>query len=406
MGIFDNLFNRRKNQMARDYYDSNFATFTAYNPVFRDWNGKLYESELVRASVDTIARHISKLKIEYHGSAHPELINRLKKGICPFMTDSQFLYKTATMLYMSNTCFILPVLDNNLQTIGYYADIPEEWKLKKYRDEYWIRMKFADRSVGAVRLDEVGILTRFHYKDMLFGDSHSGLDETMKLLNIQRQAIEENVKNGATYRFWGQYMQVAKESDLEKERKRFTEKNLSSKADNSGMLLFPRDYDNIHQIENKPYSIDTSQMQLIKDNVYDFYGVNTDMIQNKASSEVMDAFFNGLIEPFAIQMGEVLRNLIFSYNERSYGNDVYLVANRLQYMSTSQKIQMARDFGDRGILSVNEIRELLNFAPRDDGDVTFIRGEYFTTDQKLTELTEAQTETEEEDGKDSENAVV
>lgn len=197
-------------------------------------------------------------------------------------------------------------------------------------------------------------------------------------------------------------MQVAKESDLEKERKRFTEKNLSSKADNSGMLLFPRDYDNIHQIENKPYSIDTAQMQLIKDNVYDFYGVNTDMIQNKASSEVMDAFFNGLIEPFAIQMGEVLRNLIFSYNERSYGNDVYLVANRLQYMSTSQKIQMARDFGDRGILSVNEIRELLNFAPRDDGDVTFIRGEYFTTDQKLTEL--AETTTEAEDGKDSENA--
>ena len=227
MGIFDNLFNRRKNQLARDYYDSNFATFTAYNPVFRDWNGKLYESELVRASVDTIARHISKLKIEYHGSAHPELINRLKKGICPFMTDSQFLYKTATMLYMSNTCFILPVLDNNLQTIGYYADIPEEWKLKKYNGDYWIRMKFSDRSVGAVRLDEVGILTRFHYKDMLFGDSHSGLDETMKLLNIQRQAIEENVRNGATYRFWGQYMQVAKESDLEKERKRFTEKNFS-----------------------------------------------------------------------------------------------------------------------------------------------------------------------------------
>ena len=73
-------------------------------------------------------------------------------------------------------------------------------------------------------------------------------------------------------------------------------------------------------------------------------------------------------------------------------------------MSTSQKIQMARDFGDRGILSVNEIRELLNFAPRDDGDVTFIRGEYFTTDQKLTEL--AETTTEAEDGKDSENAVL
>lgn len=397
MGIFDNLFNRKKNQMARDYYDSNFATFTAYSPVFRDWNGALYESELVRASVDTIARHISKLKIEYHGSAKPDLITRLKKGICPFMTDSQWLYKTATMLYMNNTVFILPVLDKNLQVIGYYSDIPEEWKLKIYKDEYWIRMKFHDRTVGAVKLDEVGILTRFQYKDMLFGDSHSGLDETMKLLSIQRQALEENAKNGATYRFWGQYVQVAKGTDLEKERKRFTEENLASNKGNSGMLLFPKDYDNIHQIENKPYSIDTAQMQLIKDNVYDFYGTNTEMIQNRASSEVMDAFFNGLIEPFSIQAGEVLRNLIFTYNERSYGNTVYLVANRLQYMSTSQKIEMARDFGDRGILSVNEIRELLNFAPKEDGDVTFIRGEYFTTDQKLTQQAEEEANGNTED---------
>lgn len=402
MGIFDNLFNRRKNQIAKDYYDSNFATFTAYSPVFRNWNGELYESELVRASVDTIARHISKLKFEFHGSAKPDLIARLKKGICPFLTDSQFLYKTATMLYMTNSVFILPVLDKNYQVIGYYPDIPDEWKLKMYKDEYWLRMKFRDHSVGAVKLTDVGILTRFQFKDMLFGDSRSGLDETMKLLQIQRQAVEENVKNGATYRFWGQYVQVAKGSDLEKERKRFTEQNLASNKDNSGMLLFPKDYDNIHQIENKPYTIDTSQMQLIKDNVYDFYGVNTDMIQNRASSEVMDAFFNGLIEPFSIQMGEVMRNLIFSWNERSYGNDVFLVANRLQYMSTSMKIEMARDFGDRGILSVNEIRELLNFAPKEDGDVTFIRGEYFTTDQKLTDLANIQQEGN--DGKDSENA--
>lgn len=385
MGIFDNLFRRRSREIARDYYDSNFATFTAYRPVYRDWNGQLYENELVRASVDTIARHISKLKIDYRGSARPDFIARLKKGICPFLTDSQFLYKTATILYMNNTCFLLPVLDKNYQPLGYFPALPTEWKVKLYKDEHWLSMTFEDRSKGAVPLKDVGILTRFQYKDMFFGDSRSGLDETMKLVNIQRQAIEENAKNGASYRFWGQYVQVAKGKDLEEERKRFTEQNLASKKDNSGLLLFPRDYDNIHQMENKPYTIDTSQMQYIKDNVYDFYGVNLAIIQNRASSEEMDAFYNGLIEPFSIQMGEVLRNMIFSYNERSYGNDVYLIANRLQYMSTSQKIAMARDLGDRGILTINEIRELLNFAPKEDGDVSFIRGEYFTTDAKIGE---------------------
>lgn len=399
MGIFDNLFRKRDKELTRDYYDKNFATFTAYTPTFHAWNGKLYENELVRASVDAIARHISKLKIEYHGSAKPDFIARLKKGICPFLTDSQFLYKTATLLYMSNTCFILPVLDNNMMTIGYFPAVPHSWKIKLFKDEYWLRMEFEDRTIGSVKLADVGILTRFQYKDMLFGDNRSGLDETMKLLNIQRQALEENAKNGATYRFWGQYVQVAKGSDLEKERKRFTEQNLSAGSGNSGMLLFPRDYDNIHQIENKPYSIDTEQMKLIKENVYDFYGTNLAIIQNRATAEEMDAFYNGLVEPFSIQMGEVLRNLIFSYNERAYGNDVFLVANRLQYMSTSQKIQMARELGDRGILTINEIRELLNFAPREDGDASFIRGEYYNTEEKL-----GTAEGEETNADDSENA--
>lgn len=391
MGIFDNLFRRKQNQIRAEYERNQFATFTAYTPVFRNWRGCLYESELVRASIDTIARHIGKLKIEYKGSGQQELITRLKKGICPFLTDSQFLYKTATLLYMTNTVFILPVYDKDMKTIlGYYPEVPQEWQVRTYNDEYWIRMRMKDRTWGAVKIDSLGILTRFQYQDMLFGDQRSGLEETMKLMDLQKQAIEENVKNGATYRFYGQATTVMKASDLAMERQRFTEDNLTRDSENGGFLLFPAQYKDIKQVQNAPYSIDTDQMRLIKENVYDFFGVNSNLIQNHASSEEMDSFFNGCIEWFSIQCGEVLRNLIFTYNERSYGNDVFLVANRLQYMSTNQKIALARDFGDRGILTKNEIRELLNFAPTEDGDVSFIRGEYFTTADKI-----AQTEEEE-----------
>jgi hypothetical protein len=37
---------------------------------------------------------------------------------------------------------------------------------------------------------------------------------------------------------------------------------------------------------------------------------------------------------------------------------------------------MARDLGDRGILTINEIRELFNYGPIEGGDVAYIRGEY------------------------------
>ena len=112
MGLFDNLFRRKETAKALEKLRSEFGVFTAYRPAFKTWNGALYENELVRASIDTIARHVAKLKIEYRGSANSDLVNRLKKGICPFMTDSQFLYKMATTLYINNSCFIVRVYDN------------------------------------------------------------------------------------------------------------------------------------------------------------------------------------------------------------------------------------------------------------------------------------------------------
>lgn len=404
MGLFDNLFKRRENAKALEKLRSEFGVFTAYRPAFKTWNGALYENELVRASIDTIARHVAKLKIEYRGSANSDLVNRLKKGICPFMTDSQFLYKMATTLYINNTCFIVPVYDNDFKIIGYYPTIPEHWEVKELEGKPWLVMYFDEgkgyrksENKGAVPINEVGILTRYQYNSKYFGDDKSGLDETMKLIDLQRQAVAENVKNGATYRFYAKSLSVLKTDDLKKERQRFTEQNLQSSKENGGVLLFPRDYDDIKQIENKPYSIDAEQQKLIKDNVYDFYGVNSNVIQNKATSDELDAFFNGCIEWISIQAGEVLRNLIFSYKERSYGNEVLLLANRLQYMSANQRLELSKDLLDRGILSINEAREILNLSPIEDGDVYFIRGEYYTVGDKINGGTDNGTE-------DNENA--
>ena len=391
MGLFDNIFKRRETKKTLEYINDHAGFITAYRPAFKDWNGYIYENELVRASIDTIARHISKLKIEYRGSANGELITRLKKGICPYMTDSQFLYKLATILYINNTAFIVPLYSDDLKIIGYEPTLPTSWYVTEVDKVPWIVMNYKKDHYHTITekvpypLSEIGILTRHQYTSRFFGENETGLRETMKLINLQNQAIEENVKNGASYRFIATSATVLKPSDLAKERQRFTEENLTSSRNNGGILLFPRDYQNIKQIENKPYSIDSEQMKLIKENCYDYFGVNTALIQNHATADELDAFFNGLIEPFSIQAGEVLRNMIFTYNERSYGNEVLLLSNRLQYMSANQRLELSKDLLDRGILSIHEAREILNLSPIEDGDVYFIRGEYYTVNDKIND---------------------
>ena len=78
--------------------------------------------------------------------------------------------------------------------------------------------------------------------------------------------------------------------------------------------------------------------------------------------------------------------MLFSERERAQGSYLIANANRLQYMSTSQKVQMAQQLLDRGVMSINEARELFNYGEVENGDVRFIRGEYINADDKVSDL--------------------
>jgi hypothetical protein len=216
------------------------------------------------------------------------------------------------------------------------------------------------------------------------------LDDTLQLINAQNQNIEEGVKNAANYKFMAQVNNFTKADDLKNERLRFSKENLTKDAEGGGLLLFPNTYQNIQQIKAGNFTIDPDQAKLINDNVYKYFGVNEKIMRNEATSDELDAFFNGAIEPFAIQFSEAMTKAIFSERERANGNYLIANANRLQYMNTSQKVQMAQQMLDRGVMSINEARELFNYSPVEGGDVRTIRGEYKNAgDDELTGGTNA-----------------
>ena len=187
-----------------------------------------------------------------------------------------------------------------------------------------------------------------------------------------------------------QLSNFAKPSDIAKERSRFVSENLSTDSDSGGFLLFPNTYKDIKQIDVRPYTIDAEQMKQIRENVYNYFGVSEPVLQSSATSELLDGFFNGSIEPFSIQFSEAMTKAIFSERERAQGSYLVATANRLQYMSVSQKVQMAKELGDRGAILIDEIRELFNYAPLPNGagQVAPIRGEYKATDELSGEGTE------------------
>ena len=96
--------------------------------------------------------------------------------------------------------------------------------------------------------------------------------------------------------------------------------------------------------------------------MFDYFGVNSDILQNKAYGDAWSAFYEGAIEPFAIQFSDVVTKMLFSERERASGSFLMATANRLQYMSNTEKLNVSAQMADRGIMNRDEIREIWNFA--------------------------------------------
>ena len=377
MGLFDWIFGNRPKE--KEKLLEQFKMLDGYTPTFTSFSGGVYESELIRAAINARATHISKLKVETYGAARPALQNKLKNNPNEFQTWTQFQYRLSTLLDVHNTAFITPIWDQYGQPSGIYTPLPTRCEIVQYGGVPYLRYEFSNGNKAAVELEYCGIMTKYQYRNDFFGESNEALRQTMELINIQNQGIEEGVKSAATYRFMAKLSNFAKAEDLAKERQRFTKENFSKEAKGGGVLLFPNTYQDIKQVEVKPWVVDADQQKAIEANVYRYYGVNDDILTNHFDSENWSAFYEGAIEPFAIQEAEVLKKMFFTLREQSQGNGVSVTANRLQYLSNKDKLNVSAEMADRGLMTRNEIREIWNMPPLPEpiGSQLPIRGEYY-----------------------------
>ena len=373
MGMLEKIFGRRE-QPAGLRNASTFKMLEGYTPAWTTWRGSIYESELIRASLDAWGRHAAKLKPNVKGSAQKELGNRLRVRPNAFQEWTKFLYQTATVLGARNNAFLVKTRNDAGEPTGIINLIPETWELVEFQDEPWIRFTLSNNKRRAERLAEVGILTRYQYKNELFGESNEAMRPVLDLITMQRQGICEAIKNGNSYRFWAKSDNWATDEDLGEEMQRFNNKTAG------GVLIFPNTYDDIHEMKPGGYTVDKEQQDHIKTNVFDYFCVNEDILQNKAFGDAWLAFYEGFCEWFALQLGEACSGMIYSERERgAYENQVFFTSNRLQYMSNADKLNAVTQLGDRGLATRNELREILNLEPLPDeiGNQIPARGEYY-----------------------------
>lgn len=383
MGLFDKIFGNRPKPQG--HYEGTYKMLNGYTPSFHSFRGGLYESELIRAAINARATHISKLRVEMVGSARPALQNKMKHAPNAWQTWGQYLYRLSTILDIHNTAFICPVYDEYGEPSGVFTPLPNRCVIVDYNGVPYLRYEFTDGRRAAIEMAYCGIMTKYQYRHDFFGETNAALLPTIDLIHIVNQGIDEGVKSAATYRFMAQVTNFSKAEDLANERKRFTEENFSKEADGGGLLLFPNTYKDIKQVETKPWIVDDKQMEIINKSIYEYFGVNEDVLTNRAYGDAWAAFYEGAIEPFAIQFSDVMTKMLFTLREQTQGNKVAATANRLQYLSNQDKLNVSSQMLDRGIMSINDVRDIWNLPPVEGGDVRIIRGEYWNADEKVNE---------------------
>lgn len=371
MKFLDYLFHGKQMQAI----DSYFKMLNGYSPTFTSFNGGVYEMDLTRVAINNFATHCSKLKPEIEGSAAKHLERVLQYKPNYFMDTAKFIKRLATILAVEHTAFIVPIEDEAGNLCGWYPLRAQRCEVVEATGRVYLRYLFANGEHGAIEFEKVGIMTDFEYSDDLFGEDNNTLKPTMQLIHTQNEGIVNAVKNSANIRFLAKVANLLKPEDIKKERERFTEDNLS--ADNkSGMIIYDNKFSELKQVESKPYTPNALQMQQIQDSVCTHFGTSMDILQNKFDENTWNAYYEGKIEPFAIQLSLVMSNMTFTQRELAHGNAIIFSANRLQYASNATKLQVSTQLFDRALLNRNGVMDIWNMAHVEGGDKYYIRKEY------------------------------
>lgn len=403
MGLFDSI---RKKEKIENKVNSYFQTMNAYTPSFTTFEGSIYEMELTRAAIHSFATHCSKLKPEVSGSGNQTFARMLQYKPNSLMDTKKYLYRLATSYMVDNTAIIAPLYDASYENIiGFYPLATPKVRIQEANGIKYIRYEFEPGNFGVFRLDDAGIMNQFQYKNEIFGESNACLYPTMELINTNNQGIVEGVKSSATLRFLAKIAQTLRPDDLEKERKRFIESNFNS-SNAGGVMLIDAKYEDVKQLQTNQYTIDSAQMSQIKENVFNYFGTNEDILQNKFTSDQWGAYYEGKIEPFAIEASLVHTNMKFTMHEIAFGNNIMFTANRLQYASNQEKLNIVTQLFDRGFLTHNQGLEVFNMASIGEaGEKRYIRKEYGLADYeqqpKEVYVPQEQPNKEQEENKDA-----
>ena len=373
LGILKRFFNRSPSATRLQMVESR-------GNGFYSWNGNLYKSDIIRACIrpkikaigKLIPKHIRDNKQEGF-TVNPEpYIRFLLEEPNPYMSGQVFFEKMAMQLALNNNAFAVLVRDEN----GYPMEmhnVPCISAEAIYDSQGLLYIKFTNKNGKIVTFpytDIIHIRQDFNDND-IFGESpRESLLPLMNVISTTDQGIIKAVKNSGVIRWLLKYNSSLRPEDLEKNVKQFTEQFLST--ENEGGAAGVDSKVDAQQVNPTDYVPNAAQMDRTTSRIYSFFNTNEKIVQSNYNEDEWNAYYESEIEPIAMQLSNEFTRKLFTRRERGFGNRIVFAANNLQYASMSTKLNLVQ-FVDRGMMTPNEVREVLNLPPIEGGNNVLLR---------------------------------
>lgn len=364
--FFEMIFGKKEEK--KDIKLNSYKVLNGYEAFFSMWGKNIYDSKVARTAIDRIATHAAKLTPKHiqNDVNHPikgEINYLLQNKPNPIMNTFDFIYKIISQLYTYNNAFVLIQKDKQGMIKGFYPILSYEDKLLEDKQgNIYLKFKFINGKYYTVLYTDLIHLRRFYNIDDFWGSGNRTLETDLETAHTSSEGIKNAIKMSNSLKGILTFTNaMLKPEDIKKSRDMFIQDFLGEGNDSGiGALDTKATFEPINM---KPITLDDEQLKRVNSNIYDYFGISEDIIRNDYTPEKWNAFFEGVIEPLSIQLGEAFTNAIFNKNSIKEGHKIIFTTHRLQYASLSQKISMIKVVASYGMITKDEAREILELAP-------------------------------------------
>lgn len=369
--LFETIFGRfRQPQLTTK---TQLELLNSFNPYFSTASENIYDSKVARTCIDRIATHCAKLipkhiKNDLSNNIDGDINFLLQHKPNPIMNTYDFLYKIISMLYTDSNAFVFIQKemrdDGKIYVKAFYPVLATTYELLQDANNVtYLQFQFINGKTYTIPYLELIHLRLFYNKHDVYGTGNQVLKTDLETALTTSEGIKNAIRTSNNLKGILKFTNtMLKEKDIKANKDAFV-RDFLTMENKSGIASLDAKAE-FQPIDLKPITLDKNQMEQVNYNIYDYFGISENIIRNKFTPAEWNAFFEGVIEPRAIQLSYEFTNKVFSDSAIRNGHKIVFTANRLQYADLPDKIKLFAQVLPYGLLTKDEALEILDLPPK------------------------------------------